>query len=288
MINENTRYHRQMRARGGRFGASLVAGTLVALALACGGAWAQSTPESASLTRADTDEQRIGDLVVANHILANEQVLDGFGHISVRSVRNPQHFYMSRALAPALVTVDDIMEFDENSEPVNPQGRSMYGERYIHGEILRARPDVNAVVHSHSPEVVPFSVTKTPLRALAHLAGFLGAAPVPVFEIRDVLGPDNDMLVRDKRTGAALAKVLGARAVVLMRGHGMAVVAPSVRMVVLRAIYTQLNAKIEAGALKLGAPTFMNAAESSRTDPPERPWEIWAADAERAVRASAR
>ena len=257
MINENTRDHRQMRARGGRFGASLVAGTLVALALACGGAWAQSTPESASLTRRTPTNS--GSAIwwwpitywpTSRCWMASGTSASGrSGTRSTSTCRD--------ALAPALVTVDDIMEFDENSEPVNPQGRSMYGERYIHGEIFRSRPDVNAVVHSHSPQVVPFSVTKTPFQAVVHMAAFLGAAPAPVFEIRDVLGPDNDMLVRDTTTGAALARVLGARSVVLMRGHGMAVVAASVRMVVMRAVYTQLNAQIEAEALKLGAPIFM-------------------------------
>jgi HCOMODA/2-hydroxy-3-carboxy-muconic semialdehyde decarboxylase len=248
---------------------------------------AQSLPAPSAAARADTDEHRIEELVVANHILANEHVLDGFGHVSVRSIRNPKHFYMARSRAPALVTVADIMEFDENSQPVDQRERTMYGERFIHGEIYRARPEVNAVVHSHSPEVLPFSVTKVPLRALVHVAGFLGTTPVPVFEIRDVLGPVNNMLVRDNKTGAGLAKALADRSVVLMRGHGMAVVAASVQMVVLRSIYTQLNAKIETEALRLGAPTFLNEAEASRVDPTDRPWEIWAADAERATRAAA-
>lgn len=230
----------------------------------------------------DTDEQRIADLVEANHILANEHVLDGFGHVSVRSVGNPRHYFMSRSRAPALVTAADIVELDENSEPVMRPGPALYGERYIHGEIFRLRPDVQSVVHSHSPQVIPFSVTKAPFQAVVHMAAFLGAAPAPVFEIRDVLGPDNNMLVRDTTTGAALARVLGNRSVVLMRGHGMAVVAASVRMVVMRAVYTQLNAQIEAEALKLGAPVFLDAGEASRTDPPDRPWEIWAAEAERA------
>ena len=266
--------------------AMLLAGAYLGFQLSSFAASAQSNRDPAMALRADSDERRISDLVEANHILANEHVLDGFGHISVRSLKNPTHFYMSRSRAPALVSADDIIEFDENSEPVDQRGRLMYGERYIHGEIFRVRPDVIAVVHSHSPEVVPFTVTKTPFQALAHMAGFLGSTPVPVFEIRDVLGPDNDMLIRDNKTGAALAKALSDRTVVLMRGHGMAVVAPSVRMVVLRSIYTQLNARIEAEALRLGAPIFLDAAEASRIDPPDRPWEIWSADADRASRAA--
>jgi ribulose-5-phosphate 4-epimerase/fuculose-1-phosphate aldolase len=225
-----------------------------------------------------TDEIRIADLIEGNHILAAEGVLDGFGHISVRSVTNPRHFYMSRSRAPALIVRDDIMEFDERSEPVDARGRSTYGERYIHGEILAARPDVNAVVHSHSPEVLPFTVTAAPFKALIHMAAFLGSTPAPVFEIRDVLGDDNRMLVSENRTGAALANVLGDRSVVLMRGHGMSVAAEDVKMVVLRAIYTQLNARIQAAALQLGEPNFLNAYEVQRTDPTGRPWEVWAAN----------
>jgi HCOMODA/2-hydroxy-3-carboxy-muconic semialdehyde decarboxylase len=226
-----------------------------------------------------SDENRIADLIVGNRILANEGVLDGFGHISVRSESNPKHFYMARGRAPGLVSREDIMEFDERSEPVDQQGRRMYGERYIHGEVLAARPDVNAVVHSHSPDVLPFTVTKAPFKALIHMAAFIGDQPVPVFEIRDVLGDDNRMLVTENRTGAALAKVLGDRAVVLMRGHGMTVAAADVKLVVLRAIYTQLNARIENAALRLGEPTFLNGFEAQRTDPVDRPWEVWEAGA---------
>jgi ribulose-5-phosphate 4-epimerase/fuculose-1-phosphate aldolase len=227
----------------------------------------------------DTDERRIADLIAGNHILANEGVLDGFGHISARSVSNPRHFYMARSRAPGLVSRDDIMEFDERSAPVDQRGRKMYGERFIHGEVLAARPDVHAVVHSHSPEVLPFTVTKAPFKALIHMAAFLGDTPAPVFEIRDVLGDDNKMLVMENRTGAALAAVMGKRAVVLMRGHGMTVAAESVKLVVLRAIYAQLNARIEAAALRLGEPVFLNAFEVDRDDPVDRPWEVWAANA---------
>jgi len=255
-------------------GASLLLGA-TAMAQSAGGAPAPA---------ADTDEHRIAELVEANHILANEHVVDGFGHISVRSAKNPKHYYLSRSRAPGLVTVADIMEFDENSQPVDQKGRAMYSERFIHGEIFRARPDVIAVVHSHSPDVIPFTVTDAPFQALVHVAGFLGTTPVPVFEIRDVAGPQNDMLVRDVKTAAGLAKVLGDRTVALMRGHGMAVTGPSVPMAVLRAIYTQLNARIETEALKLGKPVFLNAAEASRVDSADRPWEIWAADADRALR----
>ena len=225
----------------------------------------------------DANETPIADLIEGNHILANEGVVDGFGHMSVRSVRQPTHFYMSRSRAPELVTPDDIIEFAGNSQPVKPTPHALYAERFIHGEVYAARPDVNAVVHSHTPEVLPFAVTTAPLKALIHMAAFLGADPAPVFEIRDVLGDVNQMLVTESRTGAALARTLGTRAVVLMRGHGMTVVAASIRLVVMRAIYTQLNARIQAAALLMGTPVFLNSAEATRTDPVDRPWERWSA-----------
>ena len=225
----------------------------------------------------DTDESRISDLIAGNHILADQGVLDGFGHVSVRSVTNPGHFYMSRSRAPGLVCREDIMDFDERSEPVDQRGRKLYGERYIHGEIFAARPDVQSVVHSHSPDVLPFTVTKAPFQALIHMAAFLGSTPVPIFDIRDVLGDDNKMLVTTNQTGAALAMVLGARSVALMRGHGMAVAATGVKLAVLRAIYTQLNARIESVALRMGEPTFLNGYEVDRADPVDRPWEEWTA-----------
>ena len=231
------------------------------------------------MTTPESDEDHIADLIAGNHILANEDVLDGFGHVSVRSAADPTHFFMSRSLAPELVTRADIMEFDAASQPLDQRGRAMYSERLIHGEIFAARPDVMAVVHSHTPEVLPFAVTKAPLKALIHMAAFLGETPAPVFEIRDVLGDDNQILVTEHRTGAALAATLGDRAVVLMRGHGMTVVGSSVKLAVMRAIYTQINARIETTSLLLGDPVFLNAHESARTDPVDRPWARWLARA---------
>jgi ribulose-5-phosphate 4-epimerase/fuculose-1-phosphate aldolase len=253
-------------------GAGLAA--LVLLAGSDPAARAQAPPA------ADTDEQRIADLVLANHILADQGVLDGFGHISVRSVRNPRHFFMARSVAPALVARDDILEFDENSAPIDQRGRELYSERFIHGEILRSRPEVQSVVHSHSPAVLPFSVTGAPLKALIHVAYFLGTQPAPVFEIRDADGEDNAMLVNTARSGAALARSLGDRRVVLLRGHGMAVAGGSIREAVFEAIYTQVNAQIELEALKLGAPKFLNRFEVMRTERIGRQWELWAAHAE--------
>lgn len=254
-------------------------------ALALG--FALTTAEPASSQQpgtgaADPDAQVIDDLVKANHILAKEGVVDGFGHISARSLKDPKHFYLSRSLAPSLVTAADIMEFDENSRPVDQRGRQMYSERFIHGEVFRARPDVMAVVHSHSPDVLPFTVTNAPLKALIHTAGFLGSAPAPIFDSRTAPGEGSMMLVTDTNRGAALAKILGARPVVLMRGHGLTVAASNVRQAVFRAIYTQLNARVETKALLLGTPNFLDDKEVADRNPaPARPWEAWVAESER-------
>ena len=155
----------------------------------------------------DVDPVQIEDLVAANRILAYHGILDAFGHVSIRHPNNPEHYLMSRWLAPALVTADDIAEYDLESVALTHQGMQLYSERYIHSEIYKVRPDVKAIVHSHSPTVVPFSVTKATFRPILHNAAFLGAE-VPVFDIRDKFGP-TDMLVNRKERGTELAKVLG-------------------------------------------------------------------------------
>lgn len=237
----------------------------------------------------DTDEQRIADLITANHILFDQGVLDAFGHISVRSIRNPNHFFLSRSRPPGLVTRADILEFDLDSNPVEAHGESLYNERFIHGEVYRARPDVQSVVHDHSTAVLPFSVTKTPLQPVTVMAGFL-AQSVPIFEIRDVPGNDGGMLVQNSVLGAALAKTLGNSSVALMRGHGMIAVGSSVRSVVYRAVYTQVNAQVETEALKLGPVVFLNTAESAKMEAivaegdrrpgDSRQWLLWQAQAD--------
>ena len=230
------------------------------------------------------DAQRIADLVLANHILADQHVLDGFGHVSVRSAKNPTHYFISRSRAPALVTADDIMEYDLDDHAIEARGRSSYLERFIHSEIYKARPDVQAIVHSHSAAVVPFSVSQVPLRPLAHTAGFLIRA-VPVFEIREVAGSGSDMLIRNPTLGAALAKRLGQESVVLIRGHGDVVTAKSVRIAVLHAVYTDLDARLEAEALQLGGSiTYLNEIEAAKTaevndQQVDRSWEIWKSEA---------
>src|SRR5262249_2591887 len=158
-------------------------------------------------------------LVAASHILTELGVLDGFGHVSARHDKDPNRYLMSRSMAPALVKPGDILEYDLDSNAVDAKGQALFLERFIHGEIYKARRDVKAIVHSHSPSVIPFGVSKVKLQPIYHMSSFLGL-DVPVFEIRDVAGPGSNLLVGSPALGAALAKVLGERVVVLMRGHG--------------------------------------------------------------------
>ena len=223
----------------------------------------------------------IEDLVAANRILSDQGVVDGFGHVSARHPEEPRRFLLARSMAPGLVTADDIMEFDLDGAALDPRGRTPYVERFIHSEIYKAHPEINAVVHSHSPSVIPFGVTKVPLRPIYHMSSFLGAR-VPVFEIREAGGPATDMLIRTPDLGAALAQKIGTAAVVLMRGHGDVVVGRSVRQVVFRAVYTEVNAKLQSEALRLGGGEveFLNQQEAANATATNdavlsRPWELW-------------
>jgi HCOMODA/2-hydroxy-3-carboxy-muconic semialdehyde decarboxylase len=256
-------------------GALLVFGSDIAPAVAQSAVMTTLAPASLPAT----DDARIAELVVGNHILADQGVVDAWGHISVRSAKNPKHYFLSRSRTPELVTRDDIMEFDEHSQPVDARGRALYGERFIHGEIYAIRPDVFSVVHCHTNEVLPFTVTKAPLKAVIHTAYFLGTEAAPIFELREVTGPENLMLVNDAKSAAALARTLGDRSVVLLRGHGEAVAAPSIRDAVFRTIYTKVNAQVELDALRLGEPVFMNQFEVMRVEGLSRQWEQWAAHA---------
>ena len=221
----------------------------------------------------------IRELVDANHILFDQGVVDGFGHVSMRHPVRPDHFLLARSMAPALVTEADVLEFDPNG--VATEGSpAVYLERFIHSEIYRTRPDVVSVVHSHSPAVVPFSVVSgTKLRPICHMCGFLGAA-APVFEIRDVAGPGSDLLIRDARLGAALAQSLGQSAAILMRGHGSTVVGGTLRQAVFRAVYTEVCARLQSEAIRLGPVTYLTEEEgeaTARTNDAQidRTWLLW-------------
>ena len=223
----------------------------------------------------------IADLVSANRILAHENIVDGFGHVSVRDPRDPANYLLARSMAPALVTADDIMTYDvATSTPVDPRGRASYAERFIHGGIYRARPDVKAVVHSHTPSVIPFGAVGTvPLRPIYHMGAFLSTG-VPVFEIDDAGGTATDMLVETQALGDALARTLGSANVVLMRGHGMAVAGASIPEAVFRAYYTAQDAQLEAEALRLGTPRFLGAQEAQHATQIQanlvpRTWDLW-------------
>jgi ribulose-5-phosphate 4-epimerase/fuculose-1-phosphate aldolase len=221
----------------------------------------------------------IDDIVIGSRVLAEFGVLDGFGHVSARDPANPNHFLMTRSLAPALVTADDIMEFDLDGNAVDARGRSVFLERFIHSEIYKARPDVMAVVHSHSPGVIPFTISQVPLRAVFHNAAFL-AAGVPLWDIRNEFG-ETDMLVRNPAIGKSLALALGAKPVALMRGHGDVAVGPAVKVAVFRAYYTDVNAKLQSQAIALGGElNYLTPEEGAKADATglgvlDRIWNLW-------------
>ena len=188
-------------------------------------------------------------VVAANRILANESVVDAFGHVSVRDPRDPSRYVMSHARSPALVEYADLMEFQQDGTPLDPRGRRAYGERMIHGAVYEARPDVNAVVHHHAYSVIPFAVSDIPLVPLTHTAAVIGSE-IPVWDIAAHFG-DTDTLVRTMEIGRDLAAVLADNTCVLMRGHGAVVVGATVQQAVLSAIYLEVNARILAQTLAL-------------------------------------
>jgi HCOMODA/2-hydroxy-3-carboxy-muconic semialdehyde decarboxylase len=221
----------------------------------------------------------IDDLVIANHILVNEGILDGFGHISVRHDRDPSLFLIARSMAPGLVTADDIVACDLEGVVQSERGYKTYVERFIHSEIYRVRSDVMSIIHSHSQSVIPFGVTGTRLRPICHMSGFLGA-DVPVFEIRHALGDTSDLLIRSQSLGKSLACTLGQSAVALLRGHGNVVVGKNIKQVVFRAVYTEGNARLQIEASRLGdinylTPGEAQAASDMNDEHLDRPWEVW-------------
>ncbi len=239
----------------------------------------------ASQVRLDRD--LVDDLVAANRTLASLNVLDAFGHVSVRDPSNPNRYLMARSVAPESVTAADILVLDLDSQTVDrkDEGKLLYRERFIHGEIYKVRPDVHAVVHSHSPTVVPFTVTRAKLRPLLHNAGFLGYG-APLFEIRKCAGNGTDLLIETPGLGQALAKTLGKNAaVVLMRGHGDSVVGPTLRDAVFRAYYTEVNARLQLQAITIGGPINFLTKEEAITSSKAmlraaaRPWALWRAKA---------
>ena len=247
------------------------------------GAPASGAPASGA--PASNDEDVAEALADANHVLVQHGVLDAFGHVSARHPDDPGRFLISRNLAPALVRPEDVQTYDLDGETADD--RRGYLERFIHAEIYRRRPDVHAVVHSHSPSVVPFSVVDTGLRPVLHMAGFLGGRTTPVFEISDVAGDASDLLITSSSLGAALAGTLGDAPVALMRGHGSVAVGSSVSEAVFRAVFAELNARAQSAAIAIGDDYIaltdgegVAATESNRGQI-RRAWEIWRAEASR-------
>jgi len=256
-----------------------IASALTLLAAAFAPAFAQTAPAAAPIFASSVDPKLIEDLVAANRILAAEGILDGWGHVSVRHPKDPKRYLLSRNLAAELVTAADIMEYDLDNVPVDRRGRDLYTERFIHGEIYKARADVNAVVHTHAPPLIPFSVSKVPMRAMYHRAAFV-ALGIPVFEIREGFGM-TDMLIRNQAHGHALATSLGDKPAALMRGHGATIVAPSLPRLVGRSVFLVKNATLQQQALTLGGPvTYLDAEEARLIEAREgygleRAWEAW-------------
>ena len=220
----------------------------------------------------------VDELVVGNRIIFDQKVVDAFGHISVRHDKDPTKYLMARHLAPGLVTAADITIFDLDSNPVADNSSRYYSERFIHGEIYKVRPDVNAVVHCHAPQLIPFGTTTAPLRPIFHMSGFLGAG-APVFEIREA-GGMTDMLIRTPHLGQALAGALGDKPIILMRGHGATLVGASIKQVVYRSVYAAANAGLQMEALRLGDVMFLSPEEAamaaaSNDKSIERPWALW-------------
>jgi len=249
-------------------GSMLKASTLAVLSTASGAAEGPPTPSALA-----------EDLVTANRILAQQGILDGYGHVSARSDSAPDCYLLSRSLAPALTTAADIQVYDLDSNPLAPAARPSFAERFIHGEIYRVRPDVRAIVHSHAPSLIPFGVTGVALRPLYHMSAFLGEG-VPVFEIRQARGDDPKMLmlVHNQALGRALARTLGAKSAALMRGHGAVIVGSSLPHAVGRAVYLALNATLQAQAMALGGSiNYLDAQEAREEirDNYQRAWDLW-------------
>ena len=228
------------------------------------------------------------EVALANHILYDQGILDAFGHVSRRDPEDATRFLLARNMAPALVREADVFAFDHEGDVLASDAPRVYLERFIHAAIYRLRPDVNAVVHSHAPSILPFGVVDgAELCPICHMSGFIRRG-TPVYEIGDDLGPTSDLLIRSIDLGISLARKLADHPLVLMRGHGMTVVGSTLDEAVFRAVYTEANARIQAAAAQLGTPSFLTAEEATAADAANRgqigrAWEFWALRAAAAI-----
>ena len=207
-------------------------------------------------------DELLDELVIANHVLANENVVDSFGHISVRNPNNPKHFFISCSRSPEIVCRDDIMEFDLEGNSVDGSTLTPYGERFIHGALLEARPEVHSVVHNHSLSVIPFGVTGAQLQPIIHTGAGIGRE-IPIWDIYDKFG-DTDLLVRNMEHGRDLAKCLGNNSVILMRGHGCSVTGPDIKGATVTAVYLQISAALQLQSMPLGDVRYLTPGESDK------------------------
>ena len=220
------------------------------------------------------------ELASANRILAHEGVLDAFGHVSVRDPRDPGRYLLSRSRAPELVEPDDILAFDLDSQPIGTTDIRLYAERVIHGEIYKARPDVQAVVHHHASAVMPYCITGEALIPVFHLGATMGRR-APFWDSRDEFG-DTNLLVVKPEEGASLARALGEHQMVLMRRHGATVVGGNLHELVFRAIYAVRNAEFQTAARAVGTVAPLTRGEIDRAGALNlqsgvvaRAWEYW-------------
>jgi len=223
----------------------------------------------------------IEELVIANHILYDQNAVDGYGHISVRNPANPNTFFLARSIAPSSVKVEDIIEFDMSGKALNGDNRTAYGERFIHSGILKNRPDINSVIHGHAPPILPYGLTGTTLKPVYHMSSFLGEG-APIFEIRNFAkpNPDTDMFISNVELGNALSQTMGLQYFVLMRGHGYAAGGDSIKKAVFRAIYAIQNASIQSEAMKMGQVQYLTPGEAAISQETiektiGRPWQLW-------------
>ena len=223
----------------------------------------------------------VEELVIANHILYDQNAVDGYGHISVRNPANPNTFFLARSVAPSVVKVEDIIEFDMDGKALNGDTRVAYGERFIHSGILKNRPDINSVIHGHASPILSYGLTGVTLKPVYHMSAFLGEG-APIFEIRNFAkpNPDTDMFISNSDLGDALSQTMGLQYFVLMRGHGYAAGADSIKKAVFRTVYAIQNASIQAEAMKMGQVQYLTPGEAATSKETiektiGRPWQLW-------------